>query len=231
MTASMKAPDTILPMSDNDLHSLSERYSHLSEPELMDIARTYDELTEPAQAILREEFRQRGLEPPLIEETVESIVEARSLVTIRSYRDLPEAFVARAILQEAGIPCFLRDEYTVGMQWSLSNALGGTRLQVSEEDAEAANEILSQPIPPSFEIDSGADFEQPVCPKCGSLDVMANDTDRKIKLASTLVGGLPMLIGLPALALQQPNVLKCNACGCRWTGDGEPTPPVTEPLR
>jgi len=63
-----------------------------------------------------------------------------------------------------------------------------------------------------------------VCPKCGSIDVMANDMDRKIKAASSFAGGLPLVVGLPALALVTPDVWKCNHCGCKWqdvAGPGE----------
>ena len=40
----------------------------MSEIELMDLARGYDDLVDEAQAALRAEFARRGLEPPLIEE-------------------------------------------------------------------------------------------------------------------------------------------------------------------
>jgi hypothetical protein len=42
-------------------------YARLGESELVELARSYDNLLEPAQAALRQEFRRRGLEPPMIE--------------------------------------------------------------------------------------------------------------------------------------------------------------------
>jgi hypothetical protein len=205
----------------------------MSELELMDMARQYDGLVESAQSALRAEFQQRGLEPPLIEEEEEEQERTPSkpnLVTVGRYRDLSEAIVARAVLQEAGIACFLRDENTVRLDWGLSNVIGGMRLEVGASDAEDAVALLSQPMPSTFAVDSGPDFIQPVCPVCGSVDVMANDTDRKIKAASTLAGGLSLMVGLPALAFVQENVWKCNTCGCRWADDEEPAS-EDEPLR
>jgi len=222
-------------MNEDQLNAIAQHYAEMSEPELMDLARIYDELIDPVQTLLREEFKRRSLEPPLLDDLPQAEAEQRVLVTIRTYRDLPEAFVARAVLQEAGIFCFLQNEHMIGLQWSLSNALGGAALQVAEDDVDAAVEVLSQPIPEGFAVDSGEDFVQPVCPQCGSLDVMANDTDRKIRLASTLVLGLPLIVGIPALAMLRKDVWKCNHCGCRWTDDGDPSEEgegqVFDPLR
>jgi hypothetical protein len=226
-------------MTHDELGRIEKLYAEMSETELMDVARAYDELTDAAQALLRAEFESRSLQPPLVEEQDPSEVEDptgyHELVTVATYRDLPEAFVARAVLQQSGIPCFLKNEYIIGIQWSLSNLLGGAMLQVADRDVTRAIEVLSQPMPESFPVDSGEDFVQPVCPRCGSLEVMANDTDRKIKLASTLVSGLPMIVGLPALAMLPKGLWKCNHCGCRWTDDGEPEesadPQSPKPLR
>ena len=92
--------------------NFAERYRAMSETELMDLARGYEELIEDAQAALRAEFAKRGLEPPLIEEEEEPVMDdaGAELVEIGQYRGLPEALVVRAVLEEAGIRCFLRDE-------------------------------------------------------------------------------------------------------------------------
>ena len=111
--------------------------------------------------------------------------------------------------------CFLRDENTVGLDWLLSNAVGGMRLQVAATDEARAMELLSQPIPSEFELDSGEDFVQPVCPKCGSLDVIANDPDRKVLAAS-------MLIGVPIPHRRPKEAWRCMSCDCVWADDEEP---------
>jgi len=190
----------------------------MSETELMDLARGYNDLVDEAQAALRAEFAKRGLEPPLIEETVDPVADEDDpdLVTVGRYRDSPEAFVARAVLQDAGIECFLRDETTVGLDWLLSNAVGGMRLQVAAKDEAAATEVLEQPVPETFAIDSGEDFVQPTCPKCGSLDVIANDPDRKVMAASMLIRGLPLPHHRPIEA-----EWRCLQCDTVWVDDEE----------
>lgn len=205
----------------------AERYRPMSDGELMDLARTYDELTDPAQTALREEFARRGLELPLMEDAPGADDDAgrwTELITVASYRDMAEAFVARAVLEEAGIECLLRDENTVRMDWLWSNLIGGMWLQVRAKDEAAARELLSQPMPERIAADAGVEFEQPVCPQCGSADVVLNDPDRKVLAAS-------MLIGIP-LPHRKPKVegWRCWRCGCRWFDDGEPEESGSETL-
>jgi len=208
----------------------------MSEPELMDVARKYDELTVHTQDLLRAEFSRRSLEPPLIEDDEPDVVRGRTLVTVRKFRDLPEAFIARSVLENAGIECFLQDENTVRMEWLWSNLMGGARLQVAAEDEAAANEILSQPIPSSFPLDSGEDFEQPQCPKCGSLDVGKDDRDRKIAATSAMFFSqvIPIVIALPALMTQKSiyyaHAWKCSTCGCVWQYQAEQQPGASSPV-
>jgi hypothetical protein len=189
----------------------------MSEIELMDLARGYDDLVDEAQAALRAEFARRGLEPPLIEEEEPQVEDDDGeLVTVARYRDMPEAVVARTVLEEAGIECLLRDENTVRTDWLLSNAIGGMRLQVAAKDEAKARELLTQPTPEQFPTGSG-EFVQPVCPKCGSADVMANDPDRKVMAASMLIKGLPFPHRRPSEA-----EWRCLQCDTVWADDGEP---------
>jgi hypothetical protein len=102
------------------------RYARMSEVELLELAQEYDSLTETAQSALRAEFARRHLEPPLIDEPVEEAdPAARELVTVRRYRDLSEAIVARSLLESAGIAAGIRDENIARMEWQYSNLLGG----------------------------------------------------------------------------------------------------------
>jgi hypothetical protein len=125
---------------------LLETYRSASDGELLDLALTYDSLTEIAQNALRAEFARRGLEPPVIPDPAPE-AELLPVVTVQQYRDLTEAQLAMGVLESAGIPCYLRDENTVRTQWFWSNLIGGVRLQVREEDLAAAEALLNQPIP------------------------------------------------------------------------------------
>lgn len=94
------------------------------------------------------------------------------LITLCRYRDLPEALIAHSKLRAEGFACFLADDNIVRFNWYLSNAIGGVRLRVREDDAESALSVLGQEIPKGFSTeDVGQEYEQPACPKCGSRDV------------------------------------------------------------
>jgi hypothetical protein len=53
-----------------------------------------------------------------------------------------EAWLAKSVLDSAGIECFLFDENVVRIDWFLSNAIGGIKLRVREEDVAAAAALL-----------------------------------------------------------------------------------------
>jgi hypothetical protein len=66
------------------------------------------------------------------------------LVTIATFDNTVKANLARNQLA-AGIRATLVDEHTVGLNWTLSNAIGGVKLIVREEDYEDAARILADP--------------------------------------------------------------------------------------
>jgi len=117
-------------------------YGAISELELLDLAQQYDSLTESAQSALRAEFAKRGLAPPIISEPAE--FDARNLVTLRRYRDLPEAMVARSLLMADGIEAWIQDENLIRIDWGYSNAIGGIRLQVDARDEATVEAILTE---------------------------------------------------------------------------------------
>jgi hypothetical protein len=67
-----------------------------------------------------------------------------SWVTISQYSLPYEAHLDRARLESEGITAVIADEHTISMQWMLSDALGGVRLRVQDEDLARAEEILAE---------------------------------------------------------------------------------------
>jgi Putative prokaryotic signal transducing protein len=145
--------------------------------------------------------------------------EYRELVTLRRYRDLSEAIIARGAIESAGIFCFLKDENTVRLDWQISNMIGGIRLQVTAADVEAAEAVLASPIPNSIdfagEFQDEPGFEQPRCPGCRSTDITYERSDRKTAMASLFVLGLPLPLGAASWT--------CEKCGLRWEETDDPT--------
>ncbi len=69
------------------------------------------------------------------------------LVTLKTYDSVPIAHMAKQALEDAGIVVSLADENHVAMNWIISNAIGGIKLKVAEEDAPRAMQILNEHRP------------------------------------------------------------------------------------
>ena len=135
-----------------------------------------------------------------------------SLVTLEHFRDIPQALLAKGKLESAGIECLLADGNLVRMDWLLSNAIGGLRLQVREKDLATARALLDEPIPTELCGDEfGETFEQPRCPRCQSLDIGYEKIDR------FWTYGLWLLLQCP-LPIRKDN-WKCYTCGSEWVED------------
>ena len=181
----------------------------MSDEEMQHLGSQYASLTDDAQTLVRDEFKRRNLETPDAEEE-EQPDALLGVKTIRQYRDQAEAMMARSALESAGIGCFLRDENTIRIDWLWSNLMGGIRLQVAEADVNAAEAVLSQPIPESLAVAGESDFQQPQCPHCGSLNSRFNNLDAKVAATSIL------LLGFPVPALPEKDFWHCNECGTNW---------------
>ena len=145
--------------SPDERNRLAQFYAALTDGELQQLAREGTSLTEEAKAALAAEIARRGMpvEPLESEASIEAAdpapdaedsatprrrAEMRDLLTIRQFRDLPEALLAKSALESAGIECFLGDDNLIRMDWLWSNLLGGIKLRVRQEDAIVASRLL-----------------------------------------------------------------------------------------
>ena len=190
---------------------LVETYAGMSDAELQNLARRPESLTDVAWEALDDELDRRDLE--LLEEDApedHEELELRELVTIRQFRDLPEALLAKGSLESSGIECFLADENLVRLDWFISNFIGGIKLNVRAADAENARNILDEPILEGLYVQGIGLYEQPRCPKCQSLDVNFQELDRPIAYMSAFLR-VPVPVQRPAW--------RCHACDAEWKDD------------
>ena len=83
-------------------------------------------------------------------------------VTVGCYLHPIEAEIARGRLESEGIPAFLHSNNHSQIDWPITLALGGIRLQVPSCAAQKAREILQSVVPlPDSD-------EEIACPSCGS---------------------------------------------------------------
>jgi len=186
-------------------------YSAMSDEELGQIAQSGDELSTAAQQAFQAEVARRGLKMEMAPPGGEDVFEFDETVTLRQFRDLPEALLAKGSLESAGIQAYLVDDNMIRMDWFISNLLGGIKLKVRAEDAEAASEILNQPIPAMLDIEGVGNFEQPLCPHCQSLDVSYEELNKPIAYM-TAYAGVPVPVYKKGWT--------CHACGNKWEEHG-----------
>lgn len=189
----------------------------MTDGELQKLAHNAESLTDVAWDALEDELDRRHLEfaedEAAGDETLgpRQKMEMRELVTVRQFRDLPEALLAKGSLESAGIECFLADDNLVRMDWFISNFIGGIKLKVRAADAGNAERLLNEPILEGLYVQGVGLYEQPRCPKCNSLDVNFQELDRPIAYMSAFLH-VPLPVQRPAW--------HCQTCDAEWEEDG-----------
>jgi len=66
------------------------------------------------------------------------------MITIRNCHDVGEAAMLKLLLEGCGIDAFIPDEASAGIAPHFFNTSAGVRLQVADEDAEAARNVIAE---------------------------------------------------------------------------------------
>jgi hypothetical protein len=198
---------------ENERRRLAELYAGISDHELEQFASDADSLKQVAREMLRAELSRRGLKIELRNPIANSVANAEhaargELVTLRRFRDPPEALLAQCILNSADIECFLGDENMVRLDWFWSNLVGGIKLWVRQEDASTAAELLAENVPEEFEVNGVGKYQQPRCPACASFDVSFEELNKRVAFTTAWLVGMP--IGL------KRHGWRCHSCWHQW---------------
>ena len=185
---------------------IAQLYAGMSEEELKGLANEAWSLTDNGKDVLRAELIRRGLDFDLVMTPPEKAPSV-NLVTLSRFRDMPEAVLAKSILDSAGVESALIDETTIRMDWLWSNALGGIKICVRQEDADAAARLLGREVPEKFNVEGVGEYEQPRCPQCQSLSISYRDLDKWLAY-----GGMFVALPIPL----KDGRWKCDACGFEW---------------
>jgi hypothetical protein len=198
---------------EKERHRLEKWYAGMVDGELEKLAGEAGSLSDVAREVLQIELSRRGLGIAL------QMRGARGgqgwppgPVELRRFRDLPDALLAKSILDSADIECFLIDENIVRMNWLWSNLVGGVKLWIRPEDADAA-ELLDQDWLGSFVIGGVGEYKQPRCPNCQSFDISFRELIKRAAYASIL--GMWFAGFIPLITLHRLG-WKCHSCGHSW---------------
>lgn len=149
----------------------------------------------------------------------EELANPGGLVTIGTFSHALEAHIVRGRLETEGVWSFVADDNMVIANWLFSNAVGGVKLQVREEDVELAQQILADG-PGEIEWEKGEEGEETEideeagendperCPRCASHRIHYE------KFAKHPVFLSWFLLGFPIPFLRREWV--CQNCGYNW---------------
>jgi predicted RNA-binding Zn-ribbon protein involved in translation (DUF1610 family) len=121
-------------------------------------------------------------------------------VILQTFDNYFYANITLTKLQSEGIQCYLKDEYTVTIDPLLSNAIGGIKLAVFENDVEKASQLLKQ---------YHDEYIKAVeCPDCG---LCAIELVSVVMVENIFVKIISKIFSNNSLPIEQ--VYKCKSCG------------------
>lgn len=123
-----------------------------------------------------------------------------NFIPVKTFDSYVTANIWLGKLQDAGVRCYLKDEYTVTIDPVLTNAIGGIKLCVDELQLDECRQLID-----AFE-QQGRQRQQ--CPSCGSLDVQYISRPGPTNWITAL---LSWLIGSYAVGANK--VYHCFHCG------------------
>lgn len=128
----------------------------------------------------------------------------KELVTVYSCQYPSEAFIFKTKLESEGIFVHVANEFIIQTDPLISNAVGGVQLQVSIEDQEKANFIISK-----ISLYSVDDHGKAIhCPQCDSNEINLGTTVRNFKsFLSWFLGIMTM-----TLPITTQTIYRCNRC-------------------
>lgn len=123
---------------------------------------------------------------------------------LASYQYTSEAQIYKGKLESEGIAVFIRDNNIVDSNPLYSNAVGGVKLFVKEEDIEKAKQILGKVS--SFSVGDNNNLVK--CPKCGAEESNLITSIKDVKSLFSFI--FSFLIG--GLTFYAKYKYKCNKC-------------------
>lgn len=195
---------------------LTGHYAQMTDGELLNLAGDFQDLTDTARDVLRDEMKKRGLgDPqaitaddagPFQDADEEDASPAMTYVwknLLCECNGREQAQQISEVLRQAGIESWIDASSTYSPYLPVDPSKARMRVMVASDELEEARALIAQPIPADIADRSGAEeeaYEAPMCPSCGAPD--------------------PVLEGV-----DPTNAWRCEACGREWTDsvpeDGE----------
>jgi len=129
------------------------------------------------------------------------------LVTVRTFDNPIDAHMLKSKLESEGVSCYLQDEHTIAIDPLVSNALGGIKLKINEEDIDKTKSILNELEGASYRDEENNTIK---CPSCESTELIAGYNSMKgfKEILSAITSILLMVF-----PFYLKRLFKCKKCG------------------
>lgn len=131
------------------------------------------------------------------------------LITIGRYLNPIEAHIVRGRMEAEGIPACVQHEHHIWAKWTISLALGYVKVQVREEDVEAAYAVLENIQSGEYALEEESGGASICCAKCGGTETEGVNWSWKIALWGVMFFSLV----IPYTIYR----VKCVDCKHTWT--------------
>jgi predicted RNA-binding Zn-ribbon protein involved in translation (DUF1610 family) len=151
------------------------------------------------------------------------------LVTLTTFRTAQDAHLAKAVLEDEGVPAFLGDENVTSIApYVVPN---GVRLQVAADDFDRAEGILNRIAGMDVAEKSTASAERAIrhpeqCPRCGSPDIRRTRRLLGFSIAAALLFAVGVAVDQLVMTFYLAMAIcifflvaspfRCANCGHRW---------------
>ena len=124
---------------------------------------------------------------------------------IGQYQYSSEALIYKGRLESENIEVFVRDSHTVDSDPLISNAIGGVKLFVRQENYERAIKIMSEIS--TFSLDDEGELIN--CPNCGAKKIRLLTTIKDVKSLFAFIFSTLITVALP---FYNKYKYKCDDC-------------------
>lgn len=132
------------------------------------------------------------------------------LITIKTFDDGISAHILKNKLESEGINCFVFDENIVTVNALFSNAVGGVKLKIEEQDKEKAlsiiQEIENKPLTDQNDVEIR-------CPECHSTSLYSNF--KSMKDGKGILSAIVSFVFF-VFPIYYKSVYKCKNCGAEF---------------
>lgn len=117
---------------------------------------------------------------------------------IPAYTTVMDAYIVKGRLESEGIPATIVDSYYIGLDWTMSFALGGVKIHIPDAYKDQAMTVLDDIEAGGYYLTGDLAKEEPIhCTKCHATNVFPSDFSWKFSFVFLFLLATPYAVPVP----------------------------------